>query len=152
MTLLLETIHTQRQHKMSHQIKLKHIQVTDLTLSAGSFDKGITNNLKTAFGFGPGFADEYNRSFLIFFDLTLENHEKGFILKIKSTAHFETDAEIDEDFKNSSFVKISAPAIAFPYIRTFISNLTLNSGYEPIILPSFNFVKMSEEGSNTLEK
>lgn len=137
---------------MNYQIKLKHIQVTDLSLNAGSFDKGITNDLETSFAFGTGFTDGNNRSFAIFFDLTLENQEKGFLLKIKSTAHFETNKDIDDEFKVSSFVKISAPAIAFPYVRTFISNLTLNSGYEPIILPSFNFIKMSEEGSNELKQ
>lgn len=130
---------------MSFQIKLNHIQVTDLSLSAGSFDKGITNDLETSFGFKTGFSEKNNRSFAILFEIILENKEKGFFLKIKSTAHFETDKDIDFEFKESSFVKISAPAIAYPYMRTFISNLTLNSGYEPIILPSLNFIKLSEE-------
>ena len=137
---------------MSYQIKLNHIQVTDLSLKAGSFDKGITKDLETTFGFGTSFPQESNRSFAIFFDLTLENQDKGFLVQIKTTALFETDKDIDVEFRDSSFVKISAPAIAFPYIRTFISNLTLNAGYEPIILPSFNFVKMSEEGMNEIEK
>jgi len=141
-----------RLHNMSYQIRLQHIQITELTLTAGSFDKGTTNELETAFGVGSWFDDESRNSFAITFDLSLENSEKGFFIRVKSTAHFETDKEFDEGFKDSSFVKISAPAIAFPYLRTFISNLTLNSGYEPIILPSFNFVKIAEEKFNKVDK
>ncbi len=136
---------------MNNQIRLKHIQVTDLTLNVKTFNKEVTNNFKTSFGFGSGFTDESQTDFAIIFDIGLQNDDDDFILKIKATAHFETDNIIDEDFKNSSFVKVSAPAIAFPYLRTFISNLTLNSGYEAIMLPSFNFIKMSEEKENINE-
>ncbi|MRJ09339.1 preprotein translocase subunit SecB [Ornithobacterium rhinotracheale] len=58
------------------------------------------------------------------------------------------DEDITEEFKLSSFPKINAPAIAFPYLRAFISNLTLQSGFPPIILPSINFVKMAEDNIN----
>ena len=44
-----------------------------------------------------------------------------------------------------SKTKANAPAIAFPYVRVFISNITLNAGYNPIVLPSFNFIKLAEE-------
>lgn len=135
----------QWQLKMNNQIRIKHIQVTELSLNVKTFDKDVTNKLKTSFGFGDGFIENSKSEFGIIFDISLENEEKEFVLKLKATAHFETDKEIDEDFKTSSFVKVSAPAIAFPYIRTFISNLTLNSGYEAIMLPSFNFIKMAEE-------
>lgn len=58
---------------------------------------------------------------------------------------FKIDEDISEEFKLSNFPKINAPAIAFPYLRAFVSNLTLQSGFEPIILPSINFVKLAEE-------
>ena len=78
----------------------------------------------------------------------------GFLIHIKETAFridlemlflFHFDQEIDEAFQQSSFVKINAPAIAYPYVRSYISNLTLQSGLNPIILPTVNFVKFAEE-------
>ena len=55
---------------------------------------------------------------------------------------------VDEKFKQSDFLTINAPAIAFPYVRSYISNLTLQSGFSPIILPSVNFVKLAKKISN----
>lgn len=129
---------------MDTQIKLVNIQVTDLLLNVKTFDKEITNELETNLKFGTGFDEENQRSFAIIFDLSINDEKSEFNLNVKVTAHFETNTLIDESFKNSSFVKISAPAIAFPYVRAFISNLTLNGGYNPIMLPSFNFINIAE--------
>lgn len=63
-----------------------------------------------------------------------------FSIKLEMLFLFQIDQHIDEDFKQSDFVKINAPAIAFPYVRSYISNFTLQSGFDPIILPSVNFV------------
>jgi preprotein translocase subunit SecB len=56
------------------------------------------------------------------------------------SAIFKTQNPIDEDFRTSSFVKINAPAIAFPFLRSFITTITVNAGYNAIILPSVNFL------------
>lgn len=58
---------------------------------------------------------------------------------------FVTDKELDDRFFSSPFAKANAPAIAFPYIRSYISNLTIQSGYETVVLPSINFVKLTED-------
>ena len=72
--------------------------------------------------------------------------------KVKATAHFETSEKVSADFENSPFARINAPAIAFPYVRAFISNFTLNSGYNPVLLPSFNFVEMAKGDGATTEE
>jgi preprotein translocase subunit SecB len=134
---------------MDTQIRLNNIQVTDLVLEVKTFDKDITNNLTSKLTFGSGFTEKSETSFGIIFDISINDEKGDFNLKTKITAHFEANSPINDDFQNSSFVKISAPAIAFPYIRAFISNITLNSGYNPIMLPSFNFIKMAEEKENS---
>ena len=58
---------------------------------------------------------------------------------------FQMDENVTNDFRDSDFVKINAPAIAFPYLRSYISNLTLQSGFSPIILPSINFVEFAKQ-------
>ncbi len=69
------------------------------------------------------------------------------IVKIHVQYHtvFKSSEAITNDFLKSDFVKISAPAIGFPYVRSFISTLSVDAGLPPIILPSINFVQLSKE-------
>jgi preprotein translocase subunit SecB len=127
------------------QIRFSHIQFTELNYKVATFDKEVTHELDTSLVIGNIFSDDEKRDFAIVFDFALQNSSEIFKLTLKAIAHFSTQSDIDEDFKNSAFVNINAPAIAFPYVRTFISNLTLNSGYDPIVLPAFNFLQLAEE-------
>lgn len=52
--------------------------------------------------------------FCVFFNVKLKIDDSH-LLNIEYTANFETDSEIDEKFKESSFAKVNAPAIAFPF-------------------------------------
>ena len=81
--------------------------------------------------------------FVIAFDITIEGVE--LTLDLHMDFFFKANQDLDEEFKKSDFVKVSAPAIAFPYIRSYISNLTLQSGYPTVILPSINFVHLAKE-------
>ena len=130
---------------MERQINLKHVHVTQIDLAVENFDGEALNEYETELSFANGFRKDDDRVFGVIFEIAIIGKEENFKLKLKVTSHFETNLPIDDDFRNSSFVKVNAPAIAFPYIRTFISNLTLNSGYTPIILPSYNFVNMMAE-------
>ena len=38
-----------------------------------------------------------------------------------------------------------APALLFPYIRAYVSNITALSGMQPIIMPTLNMVAVGEE-------
>jgi len=67
--------------------------------------------------------------------------EDEFNLSIEYATKFLADDDIDEEFKESHFVKVNAPAIAYPFLRAYIGNFTLNSGFSPIILPTINFTK-----------
>lgn len=130
---------------MDLQIQLKHIHFNDLQFKVDPHERKIPIPLETSLGFGVVIFEDNKNRFAIVFDIKLTDKESKFFLTTKATAHFETDKPVWDDFQDSPFAKINAPAIAFPYIRTFISNLTLNSGYNPIILPSFNFVRLAEE-------
>lgn len=89
------------------------------------------------------FNDERDKEYIILFAGNFEN--ELFTLNIVFGAVFETNEPIDEKFKESGFVKINSPAIAFPYLRSFISTLTLNAGLPPLILPAYNFTRESGE-------
>lgn len=92
---------------------------------------------------GKIFPKDNNRSFGVAFKFSIK--EDTINLFIEAIFNFELDEDITEEFKLSDFPNINAPAIAFPYLRAFISNLTLQSGINPVILPSINFVKLAEE-------
>ena len=85
------------------------------------------------------FSNKNKFTFKIIFNLIINDRE--FDLNIEAMFNFETDEEITEEFKTSHFPKINAPAIAYPYLRAYVSNLTLQSGVTPVMLPTINFVK-----------
>ncbi len=114
-------------------------QVFQLNFDATSQEENI-NLGDFDFSFSPVFSESNSNEFVIIFKLSLNNEE--FSLLLEYAARFSVDAEIDEEFKASHFVKVNAPAIAYPFLRTYISNLTLNSGFLPIILPTINFTKL----------
>lgn len=93
------------------------------------------------------FLIEFNfedKAFFVTFNLSLITPE-GKMIKAVHRSKFETDAEIDKGFIESNFPYVNAPAIAYPFLRAFISNLTLNAGYSPVMLPSVNFVALHEK-------
>ena len=88
--------------------------------------------------------EEKEKSFGIGF--IVEIISNSYKIKLEMRFFFESDEIIDDNFKKSSFPKVNAPAIAFPYLRAYISNLTMQSGFTPLLLPSINFVEFA--GSN----
>ncbi|MPM64490.1 Protein-export protein SecB [bioreactor metagenome] len=94
--------------------------------------------------FKPTTEESKKCEFKITFHLDLTDGD-SFELKTEYVALFNADSDIDEDFQNSDFIKINAPAIAYPYLRSFITLLMMNSGYSNVYLPTINFVEMDKE-------
>ncbi|AWB68952.1 hypothetical protein C2869_06965 [Saccharobesus litoralis] len=63
-------------------------------------------------------------------------------MELQYFAEFDLDSPIDQEFMDSSFPHVNAPAIAYPYLRSTVSTVCLNSGYNPVILPTINFQAM----------
>lgn len=100
-------------------------QSNELDLQVGQFYPEDKDNI-----FGVGFRVAFKQD--------------GYALKVEMRFFFETDDIITDEFKNSSFPVINAPAIAFPYLRSFLSMITMQSGYPPVMLPSINFVEFAK--------
>ncbi len=124
------------------KIQLSNWKVTHIALSLLDDE---TKRDENSFDLEAGnyFSEEKaSNSFGVVFDLKIS--DKAFDLSVKAAFDFEvTDDVITEEFKLSAFPKVNAPAIAFPYLRAFVSNLTLQSGVAPVILPSINFVELA---------
>ncbi len=73
-------------------------------------------------------------------------------MKIEYHVVFQCSIDVNAEFLQSSFAKISAPAIGFPYVRAYVSTISIQSGIPAIILPSINFVQLVEqqEKENTI--
>ncbi|MCF2496124.1 protein-export chaperone SecB [Dyadobacter chenhuakuii] len=129
---------------MAPKIVLKLFQITNLSLESKTVEENVTDDLEANLRYGVAFPTDSHHDFAIKFNVFFGAPDKDIEIKVEATAHFQTDSIIDDEFKESTFITINAPAIAFPYLRAFISNLTLNSGYRPLILPSFNFMALAD--------
>lgn len=89
------------------------------------------------------FVEDDKEKFAITFKVLIRNSTM-FRIRVEYTAIFETSEDVSEEFLNSNFARINAPAIAYPFLRSYISFLALNSGYEPAMLPTINFVEFSK--------
>lgn len=67
-----------------------------------------------------------NSAFKIVMDIELKD-DKYFELSVNAIGNFELDHSLTDDVKKT-LVNANAPAIMFPYIRSFISTLTANMG------------------------
>lgn len=122
---------------------LQLLKNTLLSLKMGSCPKKYKERA-FEFDFECKFSEEESDTFVLIFYLTIINPDK-FKVDIEYASFFQASESINEDFIKSPFPIINAPAIAFPYLRCLLSNFTLNAGFEPVILPSINFVEFAEE-------
>lgn len=115
-------------------IQLISTKATSLHLEASEQSSGMT------IAAAPVFYEEMPRNFTI--DLTVECfHREGFVFKVVYCALFAANEDITDEFKQSNFVKVNAPAIAYPFLRAYLANLMLSSGFDPLMLPTINFTK-----------
>ncbi len=90
--------------------------------------------------YSPVYSDERPKEFAVIYDLKLPLESTNQLI-ISYLAIFETAEAITEEFKNSHFPKVNAAAVAYPYLRAFVSQFTALAGFEPQTLPIRNFVK-----------
>lgn len=89
--------------------------------------------------------DDSANSFFVRFNISLFQKEENYLLNVVYTSFFTSNQTIDDEFFNSTFAKANAPSIAFPYLRAYISNITMQSGYKPLLLQSINFIELSKD-------
>ncbi|ANZ09603.1 protein-export chaperone SecB [Vibrio parahaemolyticus] len=124
-------------------LRLKSTFVESLSIKA---QKGLERTEGFPLTLGSAFSEQSDDSFQIIFDIQLNVEKAGartdvpsHLFDLKYVAVFELDEPITEEFIEGLFPKVNAPAIAYPYMRAFISTTLLNAGYDPVMLPSVNF-------------
>ncbi|MGL4956791.1 MAG: protein-export chaperone SecB [Bacteroidales bacterium] len=86
-----------------------------------------------------GYADDDKKCFKVDYKINLRSKNSMIAIDLEAAAFFESAAELSEADKASPLIKGNAPAMGFPFVRSFINTLTTNAGLPPLILPSFNF-------------
>lgn len=91
------------------------------------------------------YPDANKHLFNIVMDIELKD-EKVFEMTMKAIGNFELETGLDEELRKT-FVNTNAPAIMFPYIRSFITTFTANLGnvVGPLVIPTQFFKGEIEE-------
>lgn len=100
--------------------------------------------------FSPnGTLDRENKRFVLHLEVKVFNEENTLSIVFKVIAYFIYEGD-DED-KVKRFLGQNAPALVFPYIRAFVTNLTALSGIPPLVLPTLNLAQVGRDLLKRLE-
>ena len=110
-----------------------------------SLNFDIPNEAKLNIDITPsGVYEQANGLYTLWFDVKVTCHETDReVLNVSCKAQFSFDKpmkleEIPEFFYPNSL------AILFPYVRAFVSTMTLQANVRPIILPTINLMNLTE--------
>lgn len=96
-----------------------------------------------------GVADNDKHNFAIILNVVAENDgPNGFVIEVEFWGYFQTEQEFTDEFLESHFTSVNAPAITYPYLRSFITNILVGAGYPAKYLPTINFSATAEQQEN----
>ena len=84
----------------------------------------------------------YNLTF-VFVAWEDNKSQEDFAVKVKCNAEFQFNGAIRVD-EIPAFFYPNSIAIVFPYVRAFVSTLTLQANIQPILLPTINLSSLQE--------
>lgn len=122
--------------KIQEQHKIKFLGVGFVDVQLNSFAPTTEDNLVNVDNQAKVFYPEGSPNV---FKIIMETHvsiKEAFQIFVRAIGHFEASSGLTPETR-SSFVNLNAPAIMYPYVRSYISNLTANSGgtVPPITIP-----------------
>ncbi len=90
--------------------------------------------------------------FKLFLTVNLQTaQDKKDFIEIETESTFAIKAELTEMEGLMKYFVTNAPALVFPYIRSYISTLTTQSGNKPILLPTMNLIGLAEQLRKNIE-
>jgi preprotein translocase subunit SecB len=128
----------------NNPFKLLHTRALDLSLQASN----IVEQDQVQWSFKHQIllidqpqSDDEQRIFIVEFDLRLATNKGTFMMTTKYHVTFQAEKPVTPEYLESPTIKVNAPAIAYPFVRSFVATVITNAGYPAIYLPSVNFVK-----------
>ena len=96
------------------------------------------------FGIEPnGICEEDNKMFILTLNVLVKDKKSSLEVKMTVTGKFEYETNDIQELV--PYLGFNAPAIMFPYIRAYITNITALGGMSPIILPTLNMESVGKE-------
>lgn len=96
------------------------------------------------FGIEPnGIFEEDNKMFILTLNVLVKDKKSSLEVKMTVTGKFEYETNDKQELV--PYLGFNAPAIMFPYIRAYITNITALGGMSPIILPTLNMESVGKE-------
>ena len=83
--------------------------------------------------------------------IDIQDEGKKFNINLETTSIFKYPEDADLDIYMDSYFILNAPAIIFPYLRAYISTLTVLSGMPALTLPTLNLSDLGQELKNNIE-
>ena len=120
--------------------KLKSFHIDEFNIKRKPLKSGKVN-----FDIEPqGVIMPKNGSYLLQLSVIVKDDNNAFDIKLSALGTFLYNKE-DPESELGNFFYLNAPAIIFPYIRSFVASVTALSGLEAIHLPLINFPKVISE-------
>lgn len=118
-----------------------HLSRLNFNIDERLWENNKLDDTKFKINFTQLLKEDKDNYFGILFTVIVQNTDETIKLDFDFLGHFEVkNIQLDDNnLETNTILKSSAPAIIFPYIRAFISNFTINAGFNPIILPAINF-------------
>lgn len=106
----------------------------------------VTGNLNLQF-FPEGLfdADTHQYHLYLSFRAINDNSEDEVIVQLESISLFQMEDIVTKVEDIPSYFYANSIAIVFPYLRAFVSTLTLQSNSKPMVLPTMNLSSLEEE-------
>ncbi len=95
--------------------------------------------------------NENENLFRTVFIINITGQNNSFSLQVQAMGNFEILGKIPKNVKDN-YLNISSPSIIYPYVRAYISNITLQSGMNPITIPPMNFAANPDKGKKEIQK
>jgi len=139
---------TQQPKLTFHGVEIAHLAV--------NFKQPFTNEGDIEAKISPKvvYSKENKNDFRIVMEVELEV-ENIFSISLFAIGSFKFAGEFPDVEQRKGFINLNAPAIMFPYIRSFISTLTANLGAitPTIVLPPYFFKgELEEFNKDTIEE
>ena len=95
--------------------------------------------------------NENENLFRTVFIINITGEKDSFSLQVQGIGSFEILGDVPKNVREN-YLNISSPSIIYPYVRAYISNITLQSGMNPITIPPMNFAANPDKGKKKIPK
>lgn len=111
-----------------------------------SLDFNIPNDAELNISFNPkGVFYAKDAHYVLVFDVAVECGETGTeVVRVSCEASFSFDNKVSVEDIPDYFYPNSL-AIVFPYIRAFVSTISLQANVQPVVLPTVNLMGLTEK-------